>query len=541
MANSHDLKLGIHPLERGERRPQKHAGRSPFRCKLLLESLLLGLAALTISGASRAQSTTSSEPAVTEITAPDPVVDVNTCPPPDGTRPDPTLINTDDFVLSRFSLERVFSHLVKLANVQRQNGSELYQQLWDSMDTKANAHFHGPHCDDTEPPSINGFPIECPRPEVSLKDSKPGLMVPVALVNRFELAPADGLNCGEYRIVYAMKPFNENDRNFIILEGVMPNPYPRRGLAACRPIVDFWESLAYYDISRPSGRDTLADALEWFYFKGMRGFGPVLEPTHLGMSGRGGYGGPNGGQIRTNMFVSGTTWQLREFRLNRECKGRSCRLEWNPVAVGRNPFPPLFDASNPDPMAAEFQGEFISQIESLSNDDVNLITMNLDERYNAGQSTSTGFNDGYLVQAINGVVNGSFTFVNAIQTELTRLGRPDISPFDITVRATTQSCAGCHQITTLSPLSFDGAGGPVWPAPRPGGFVHIDEDRFLSPALWCDFLPFRKSILDGFYRSTAQQCTSYPCFTFVGRHPRSHRWWSKPGEFTVSGKRFGPN
>jgi hypothetical protein len=505
-------------------------------------SALFGLSVALIPSLAAADSNTASTSTVYEITAPEPAVDPASCPPPDGTRPDPTLVNTDEFVLARFSLERVFSQLVKLAGVQRQTATELYQQLWDSMDTSASAKFRGPHCDDSDPPSVNGFPIECPRPEVTLKDSKPSRLVPVALTNRFDVAPADGLNCGEYRIVYAMKPFTEADRNFIILEGVMPNPRPNRGLSACRPIVDFWESLAFYDVTRRSGRDTLADALEWFYFKGIPGFGPVVEPTHLGLSGRGRADGPNGGQVRTNMFVSGTTWQLREFHLGKECRGRSCRLEFQPAAVGNNPFPPLFDSSNPDPLAAQFQGEFISQVESLSNDDVNLISMNLDDRFNAGQSTSTGFNDAYLTQAIIGVLNKSFTFTNALQSELLRIGRTDITPFDITARATTQSCAGCHKIADGTPLSLDGAGGPVWPVSRqPDGFVHIDENSFLSPALWCTFLPFRKSILDGFYRSPAQQCGSSPCFTFVGRHPGSHRRGPRMTELTISGKRFGPN
>jgi hypothetical protein len=481
----------------------------------------------------------SGAPPVNEIAASAPAVDPATCPPPDGTRPDPTLINTDDFVLERFSFERVLSQLVRLAKV-RQSASELYQQLWDSMDTNANAKLSGPHCDDMQPPSINGFPIDCPRPEASLKDSQPATFVPVALTNRFDLAPADGLNCGEYRIVYAMKPFAENNRNFIILEGLLPNPSPSCGLEACRPIVDFWQSLSRYDITRRADRNALADRMESFYFRGLPGFGPIVEPTHLGMSGRGGAQGRNGGQIRTNMFIDGdnSTWQLREFRLLRECTGRSCRLELNPVALGTNPFPQLFDSSFPDPLVSEFQQDFVPQVESLTNDDVNLISMKIDDRYDAGQSTSTGFNDTYLLQSITGYVNGAHSLVDALQTELARLGRTDMDAFDITVRATTQSCAGCHQSAAGAALSFSGAGGPVWPAPRPDGFVHIDENSFLSPALWCTFMPFRKSVLDAFSASPPRRCSS--CFTFVkpshGPTPRGDL-----RELTVSGKRFGAN
>src|SRR6188768_2002440 len=117
-----------------------------------------------------------------------------------------------------------------------------------------------------------------------------------------------------------MKPFTDENRNFIILEGLLPNPKPSCGLEACRPVVDFWQSLAHYDITRRAERNARADRLESFCFRGLPGFGPVLEPPHLGMRGRGGAQGRNGGQIRTTMFIDGANfpWQLRAFRLVRE-------------------------------------------------------------------------------------------------------------------------------------------------------------------------------------------------------------------------------
>src|SRR5882672_1519722 len=72
-----------------------------------------------------------------------------TCPPPDGARPDPTLINTDAFVLQRFPLQRVYKQLLALAGVGAPNAVELFQQMWDSMDSKVSAKFDGPHCDDS--------------------------------------------------------------------------------------------------------------------------------------------------------------------------------------------------------------------------------------------------------------------------------------------------------------------------------------------------------------------------------------------------------
>jgi len=123
--------------------------------------------------------------------------------PPDGTRPDPTLVNTDSFVLSRFPLDKVYKQLISTAGVGAPTSTQLYRQLWDSMDTAANGQFTAPHCDNNGS-TINGFPIDCPRPETQLKKTLPSKFTPVALFNRFDLAASDGSNCGEYRIVYAM-------------------------------------------------------------------------------------------------------------------------------------------------------------------------------------------------------------------------------------------------------------------------------------------------------------------------------------------------
>jgi len=484
---------------------------------------------------------------VTEI-AGDPADPGPSCPPPDGTRPDPSLINVDPFVLERFPLRRVLSQLALQAHTRRTSAVELYQRLWDSMDTASSGKFKGPHCDANDD-TLNGFPLECPRPEVTLVDTQPELFEPLALVNRFDLAPADGANCGEYRIVYGMKPFSEQNRNLIIMEGVLPNPNPSCGIEACRPVVEFWESLSAYDPASRAERHALASRLEYFYFLGIPGFGPVLQPEHLGLSGGRGYGGPNGGQVRTNMFVLGTTWQLREFHLARACDRFSCELYFDPAAVGDNPYPQMFDFNNQSPIAKDFREAFIPQVEGLLSDDVTAISLDMDPRFNAAQSTSTGFDDDYAVQMINGLQDGPNDFTRAIRAELTRLGRTDVSSLDVAERASSQSCAGCHMVSPGVPLSGNGSSGPVWPDVRPGGFVHIDENRNLSPALWCTFLPFRKSVLDAVYKSPGDACeASATCaasrpvrktIVSVGGRGRHHAPHSSG--LTVAGRPFGPN
>lgn len=434
------------------------------------------------------------------------------CPPPDGTRPDPALIVTDEFVLRRFSLRRVLRTLQRRAHVRGQGATALYQQLWDSLDTQENAKFEGSHCDDTQPPSIGGFGVDCPRKEARLKDTESDTFVPVALVNRFDLHAEDGSDCGEYRIVYAMHPFSPSNRNFVNLEFVLPNPTPQLGLEGCRPVVAFWKDLRRVDIDTGRGRRQLRRKLSSFYFRGHGGAGAVVTPRNLGMeevlecsegppetvSGR--------GQIRTNMFVDAVeltdTWQLRQFALEKICSNDRCRLAFRPAPVGDNPFPGLFDASLGLAGTDEFREEFIGKIEGLASDDFNRIRLRMDPSFNAGQSTSTAFNDHLVTPVLDGLSNGEAQIVDAIREEISRLELVDITVVDVLERANTQTCAGCHQSSVGQPLSGGGTLGPGWPATRlptvtsSGGFVHVNEEGLLSPALWCSFLPFRRRLLD---------------------------------------------
>jgi outer membrane receptor for Fe3+-dicitrate len=87
--------------------------------------------------------------------------------------------------------------------------------------------------------AINGYPLECPRVEANQIDNM-AQWFPISISNRFDLAPADGANCGQQRIVLAN---NSEGRMFMIFEAQIPNPNPGCGLAACRPVVEFWAQL----------------------------------------------------------------------------------------------------------------------------------------------------------------------------------------------------------------------------------------------------------------------------------------------------------
>ena len=456
------------------------------------------------------------------------------CPPPAGTRPDPTLVNTDPFVLSRFPLRRVFDQLVTLSAAGLPAPIDLYQQMWDTLGVKALAKFPAaPHCDDVAPPSTNGFPIECPRPESVLKNSAPKVFEPVALFNRFDLAPPDGSHCGEYRIVYAMT--GAPGRNFVIFEGILPNPKPACGLEACRPVVDFWEKMSTFNPAVAADQLSLADELDTFYFKGLPGFEPVVHPDHYGNGGGGGYGAKGCGQIRVNMFA-GAQWQLREYVLTSRCRTGVCPLVLRPVTVKGNPFAELFDPASALSRAPAFQAAFPGTVPLLSVGSLNQISMDIKDVFNAGQSNAQNIFERYEVQL--SAPNAFATAIAAASTD------PTLTATNLATRATTQSCAGCHELSNGAALG----GGLTWPNSL--GFVHVNENSELSPALWCEFLPARKAVLDGFAASPERMCPpriiapelrAEPVFVLDPGVRIEQLPQIETENLTVSGKIAGPN
>jgi hypothetical protein len=415
-----------------------------------------------------------------------------TCTPPTDLDPARSLMVTDAAALARFPLQAVLNQLILLSNVSGPDALGLYQRWWDSQNTSALSFFPDAiHCDDeldaNGNPAINGFPIQCPRNEGVLALSNPFLdlpvnlafMKPVAVVNRFDLAPTDGSHCGEYRIIYAKRSgeLNPLDRNLIIIEAQIPNPNPSCGIAACLPIAEFWASL-----TSENNVNARADALESFYFDGLPGFPPVIHPAHLS---------DGAGQIRTNQFMLGLNqqiWQLREFQLEKVCNG-TCTLRVKPVSVKANPFGALFNTNFADTRRAPFQAHFPSSVAGLAPQDVNAMGMFTPNAWNAGQSNSQGTENDYAVHLAAGGPNNAFE--QAINAQLASLGRTDLTAANIADRATAQSCGGCHELS-----SGDQLGGVQWPAHAAAGtFVHVSETSQLSVPLTQVFLPRREQVL----------------------------------------------
>ncbi len=409
---------------------------------------------------------------------------------------DRTMTETAVEVLNVFTLENLLNQLASQSGDADLSGLGFWRQFWDTQNTGPGLG-RGAHCDDESVlnPTFNGYPLECPRTEGDEVNNDPfdvgaaTAYEPIALSNRFDLAGTDGSSCGQYRITFARNSGKSSAlrRNFVIFEAELPNPAPSCGIEGCRPITDFWVSLS--EEEDPAVR---AQRLQDFYFNGIpsENVSPVFHVNNY-MAGT--------GQIRTNQFLNtpfSGIWQLREYKIGVFCAGNDCDMQAVPVTVKENPQGELFDTSFSDPRAEQFRSFFPSQIESLAEDDLNLISMLIPDDFLPGQSNSQGVQSNYSFHLDQ---NGSFA--TTIQNRLNQLGS-GLTPGQIANRATTQACGGCHQISNGRDLGD----GLSWPFSL--GFVHTSESTFVdsagverhqrSQALNDVFLPHRAGILQDF-------------------------------------------
>ncbi|WP_141643822.1 hypothetical protein [Myxococcus llanfairpwllgwyngyllgogerychwyrndrobwllllantysiliogogogochensis] len=414
--------------------------------------------------------------------------------------PRSSLIITDDAIVRNFPLVRVMSQLVTQSGVAGLTPLALFQDWWNTANP--------PNCG----PLFNGFQYQCPRIEGNQAFVNPFLSpgtnpdeyVPLALVNRFDLAPASGVDCGEYRIVYGKRsgiPGGGN-RNLLIFEAVLPNPNPTAGLNGCAPVANFWASLTGAALATRIG------GLQNFYFTGLPGFMPVV---HMDNYGNRTTGSVPTGQVRTNQFIQ-PPWTLREFSVRRTmCGSVPCQLNFRPVTVKVNPGGTLFDPVSGHPLAPSFQNVlFPSQVPALAVTDINLFNNTIPDMFNSGQSNAQGPENDYRFQ----FGPNPSPFRTNIQNELLLLGSP-LLPQHIVERSMALSCGGCHELSNGANLG----GGLVWPPS--GGFVHVGEQfdpapgpfgpRFrISPALNAVFLPHRRAVLETFLNSSCGDAVCQP-------------------------------
>lgn len=413
-----------------------------------------------------------------------------------------SLAITDQPLLVNFSFKRVLDQLIATSGVSGLTARDLFQQWWDTQNPGPGLG-RGAHCNDTidasGTPTLNGFPYNCrPAPAEGGQAScdpfaagSPCSYIPIGLFMRFDLAPAGGGHCGEYRIVYAKASGRTaaTDRNLLIFEAVMLNPTPNEGLGGCQRFVRAWADLSV--IAAATARRV---QLESMYFTGYQNFGPIVHSANLGDNAAG------LGQIRTNQFVQPNTprvWDLREFKLKKSCTGSDCQLRFVPVTNKVNPFGPLFD---PVLGPAAFHANFASQVSSLATPALTSIGMNTSDTFNTGQSLANGSAE---MDYPHHFGPGPSAFHSAIQAELTSAGS-SLTPSEIVLRARAMSCAGCHRLSNNNAIG----GELTWPPSL--GFTHVSErdvdletvagvTRYrISAALTDHFLPRRKQLVQDY-------------------------------------------
>ena len=418
-----------------------------------------------------------------------------------------TLINADEELRTTFSFEEVLTAIVQRSGYTNLTPLSLYQQWWDTNNSPATARVSAPHALHCDPPET--YDMICPRQEGMLAGPENSPFINggndrhgynlLAAVNRFDLAPADGANCGEYRLVFGKNSgkTRSNDRLLISMEAQLPNPNPSAGLDGCRPVAQFWTDLSL--VEDPAQR---AAAVKSFFVNGLPGFAPVIHPDHFGV---------NGGAIRTNQFMfqfMAQLWQAREYKTEHWCPPGGayqeyCTLRVKNVPVANHPNTDFFSSENNDPLAPAARAEFLANIPSLLAPTLDGIKLVNSDVYNPINS------DGFLKRNSLAFRMSNFPeFQQAVTERLADLGETNLSWAQVANRASTQLCEGCHQSNKISDLG----NGLFWPPSNT--FTHIDDARteaivddvgvtigyrpLISPAMKSLFLPTRKQVLERF-------------------------------------------
>jgi hypothetical protein len=394
---------------------------------------------------------------------------------------------TDQAILDGFAFERVMKAIVERSGTHT-TALRLYQQMFDTQNPRpGRVVADAPHCDDAV---FNGLPRRCPTAEGALATTDPFAAreyIPLALLNRFDLTPVDGSNCGQYRIIFAKKTLVPLDRVHLIFEAVLPNPAPSSGLAGCRAVAEFWAGLTRIDSIFQRRAE-----LEKFFFTGIAGFEPVVDPSHYSLA--------SGGSIRSlhSSLLTAQLYRFYQFRL----VSRGGALIAEPDALENNPWGRFFDGSNDSPAARAFREEFIRHVATLAIRDVNLYFMNVPREFLLTEADPISGEVDFAFLRGLATADGQ-EFSRRIAAELTRIGST-LTPRDIVARAYTQSCVGCH-------FSSRSVGESVVFPRSIEPFQHVSEQfvetgeagpRFsISPAMRDVFIPHRMEILRRFLTS----------------------------------------
>lgn len=406
-----------------------------------------------------------------------------TCPVVD-TR---SLLENDPAIVTdaRFSLERVFTRIRETTPQNRTlklpSTRTMFAQLFDAFGTCQGAG--------VDP---RGYGLACRTAEQALGAQDPFTgspdalhFAPVALVNRFDLAGKTSSTCGESRIVYWKDRGPGTGTAGFIVELSTP-PVHTQGRRTCAPIVEFWA-----DLSNDDDATSRAAKLEKFFFEGLPGMPYAPVSAH-------GAGWAGLGQLRSNNFVDGVQWNLREAKWQKVCGspiGGGCEARFVIASTKGSPSDRLFAGTHP--LASEFQSWFVEHgVPKLARvTDVTALSLGAPSQYLAYESISQPKAGDPNTVRFASIAAPALR--DAVSARLGQLGSA-LTADDIFNRATATTCAGCHRVSNNANLGS----GMVFPPSK--AFAHVGAAGVLSPSMTDVELPAR---VDAFQ---ALVCRSMP-------------------------------
>lgn len=417
------------------------------------------------------------------------------------------LIVRDPQVLAAFSLERTLQQLAATASVTL-SPRELLQRLFDTENTTADGVFPDvQHCDDPENLAfMRAKAVDCPRAEGRLAKSSsmfspgaPDFFAPVALVNRFDLTPADRSTCGEYRIVYAKQSGLTNPQDRVLLSFDMALFNSSDSLSTCRPVAELWEELPLLDAETQKAR------LSALYFDGAGDLPPVISVNHLSANATACRYAGRCGQIRIGQGMQ-APYQYRQFRLQAVAGfDEPNQLLVLPTADSQSPRPQLWDLPSTDVSASTFRQELLDAVPILSLANPARVSSRLSPANDAGESAVSGpARPNFAERLAASPAAEAMKLADELRLRLTQpnmacSSNDPLTPDALVQRATAVTCAGCHAPEQVLSQGRKLGCGSIWPQSL--GVAHINEQGELSPALTDVFLPHRADVLTTFLQA----------------------------------------
>jgi hypothetical protein len=416
--------------------------------------------------------------------------------------PQRSLFERNEAALTGFTVAQTLTRIAQNGNLGI-TGTVWHDNLFKTMARQETFPGEpGPFCNSggVFPQTINGFIVGC----AGIASPLVGQLAkwkPLAVSNRFDLAPTGGENCGEARASFFMPPGSVTApaRAFMIFEAVVPNPQPQLGLDGCRPLQNFWQSLG--TIADPAARGA---KLTQAFLTGepsltAAGFAPFFRFQNFGQ---------DKGRVRTETFgVAGVVpiWDFREFRIN--ANGSAAEL---PVAQSLGGFSSTH-ACGP---------ELLNTLGTVTPAPANFNSLGIDVPPSCfdGASTTASFRPEDVIAG-----GGDPNFASALQARAAQLApAANLTALQVAARVSFGgTCVGCH-FRQDQPRYRDLGQGLVLPVVTPLPGESIDDVDFtmvnnlrtepcaangpdatltcfkLLPVLGQIFLPHRKTVLESY-------------------------------------------